>query len=505
VACRLPTKRKEGTRRKQTTEVVFSLIKANYLRRYSIKIGIWEDNMKMKIGIIIAFLLLSVLFPVAAYAACTGSSPNWTCDTDNTTVAQIQSCINNASPEDTITFDAGSVTWSTGIKIDKGINLIGAGVGKTVITWTGSSSATMIDYEPAQEYISANYNFRISGFDFIATNNGKFIMLPQGYSTPQTNIRIDNNEFNNSSTGGAVVWLSMGGGVIDNNVINNCAYPFRAMGGVNETDAFKVLGEYSPGSELTVMYIEDNYINGLTGFVTDGDEGSSYVFRYNTVDTSKMTSGAYGLFDMHVGTRGAEVYGNLFEGGHSMKIMKQRGGRAVEFYNSFDMTYSSDTAAQLYNQVGCPALEIMTHNHSYYWSNLYTSGTNAGKAFVSGDNCATWPIRESEDFFDDDETDGYPNDVKCGTLGKRPSTCSEGDAYWATDESCTDLTGMVGANPATPISGTLYICSSANTWTPYYTPYTYPHPLRKGVLIKKSYSDPDEEILAPPTNLKLID
>jgi len=37
---------------------------------------------------------------------------------------------------------------------------------------------------------------------------------------------------------------------------------------------------------------------------------------------------------------------------------------------------------------------------------------------------------------------------------------------------------MVGTNPSTPISGTLYKCTSANTWTAYYTPYTYPHPLR---------------------------
>jgi hypothetical protein len=68
--------------------------------------------------------------------------------------------------------------------------------------------------------------------------------------------------------------------------------------------------------------------------------------------------------------------------------------------------------------------------------------------------------------------------VGCGTLANRPVTCTVGVGYWATDQSCTDLTGMIGATPGTPISGTLYKCTATDTWTSYYTPYTYPHPLR---------------------------
>ena len=60
------------------------------------------------------------------------------------------------------------------------------------------------------------------------------------------------------------------------------------------------------------------------------------------------------------------------------------------------------------------------------------------------------------------------------------TTCTTGVGYWATPQSTTDLAGMTGVNPAMPISGTLYKCTAPNTWTAFYTPLAYPHPLRSG-------------------------
>ena len=58
-----------------------------------------------------------------------------------------------------------------------------------------------------------------------------------------------------------------------------------------------------------------------------------------------------------------------------------------------------------------------------------------------------------------------------GTIGSRPSTCTAGVAYWATDEG-----SWRSGYPSS--SGRLYKATATNTWTLYYTPYTYPHPLR---------------------------
>jgi hypothetical protein len=70
-----------------------------------------------------------------------------------------------------------------------------------------------------------------------------------------------------------------------------------------------------------------------------------------------------------------------------------------------------------------------------------------------------------------------------GLLSARPSSCSAGPggntpgvAYWATD------------------TNTLYVCNPTNTWTAYYTPFTYPHPLTLG-------SDPAP---AAPTNISIV-
>lgn len=62
-----------------------------------------------------------------------------------------------------------------------------------------------------------------------------------------------------------------------------------------------------------------------------------------------------------------------------------------------------------------------------------------------------------------------------GTLANRPITCSQGVGYWATDQGTWNQSGSGG-------QGQLSVCTATNTWSPYYTPYTYPHPLTTGSL-----------------------
>ncbi len=66
-----------------------------------------------------------------------------------------------------------------------------------------------------------------------------------------------------------------------------------------------------------------------------------------------------------------------------------------------------------------------------------------------------------------------------GTKARRPTTCTTGVAYWATDEGSwnTSSSNPYGVQQS-GASGNLYKCTATNTWTLYYTPYTYPHPFQ---------------------------
>jgi hypothetical protein len=89
--------------------------------------------------------------------------------------------------------------------------------------------------------------------------------------------------------------------------------------------------------------------------------------------------------------------------------------------------------------------------------------------------------------------------VGVGPLSKRPSTCTTGVGYWASDQGTWNQSG--GDNLLSySAQGILYRCVSTNTWEKYYEPYRYPHPLRGGST--KEGITPGS--LSTPTNLGII-
>lgn len=71
-----------------------------------------------------------------------------------------------------------------------------------------------------------------------------------------------------------------------------------------------------------------------------------------------------------------------------------------------------------------------------------------------------------------------------GTLANRPTTCAANpnapDAgFGGVGYAAMTVTGTIGSSTTegTPTNAVLYHCSATNTWSAYYTPYTYPFPL----------------------------
>jgi hypothetical protein len=69
-------------------------------------------------------------------------------------------------------------------------------------------------------------------------------------------------------------------------------------------------------------------------------------------------------------------------------------------------------------------------------------------------------------------TTNRPRSCTAGVDPANGNIAAPGVAYWATDAA--------NLNGDTAHPGVLYACTATNTWTPYYSPYTYPHPLTQG-------------------------
>jgi len=103
----------------------------------------------------------------------------------------------------------------------------------------------------------------------------------------------------------------------------------------------------------------------------------------------------------------------------------------------------------------------------YAWGNTYNNSQQL-------DVESRYPtIQENRDFYNQKTLFDGTVGVGVGTLADRPKTCRAGVAYWATDQGEWDSTHD---GP----DGQLYVCNAPNSWTFYYKPYTYPHPLVSG-------------------------
>lgn len=460
-----------------------------------------------------------VLFVVFSFVICASIAEVYadTHKAASCSYFDVSSAISSASAGDTVIVPSGSCTWSSTLKITKGINLIGSGIGNTVIK---RASSCIIVYVPSD--YDLNQTFRLSGFSFNGASGAILQLGEEMYPTAkpaQTNVRVDNNRFYSSTSCDmndiAIEHFGNIFGVVDNNTIDDYAYPMRNQ----NPSAYGVLWDAAidiglPGYPLGIpgsiynLYFEDNTINlslsGGEAAITNSQFEGRYAYRYNTINFP-ASGQSWPLFDVHPYNDSSmhapfitENYGNrLVTNGSSIGYVNIRG--AINFWHHNSVTTSVDWSTSG-STATCPAAKYRPYEpitDTYFFQNrIGYTGSLLGAAFDGGGayscNGHTNPT-EGTDFFDD--VDSSPG-VTCGTLANLPENCSVGQGYWATDQSCTDLTGMVGVNPQTPISGTLYKCTKTNTWTVFYTPYTYPHLLRTGTV--------DTVPPAPPTNPHVI-
>jgi hypothetical protein len=447
--------------------------------------------------------------------------------------ADVAACITQVDPGATVNVPAGDgvETWASAITINKTVKLMGPGKSNLAITVTG---AGVFIFKAA---VGGSNSSRVSGFTFnlsslsagaVAFNVpcDEWDGCPQGW-------RIDNNDMLNSAN--AIVGLQLYGnstcypyGLLDNNRLQYFRVGF--FGGAYGMSAAMNKRWYEPLhlGEADSLYVEDNWFDYATYIPsffnwTDGNLGGRYVFRYNTAYNGwTETHSLQGESERAL--RVWEVYRNTDVCTSGCYIAhRMRGGTGVAFdnitsgfnYNAIELDNVRDTSS--YGDWGlCDGNSWIDGNESgksgylcrdqvgaggdstlwdssfsqpappqvkvpaYSWGNKY-NGINVLN-FVSDNETH---IQANRDYYNYNASFNGTTGVGVGLLANRPETCTKGVAYWATDQGNWNKSGDGKG------SGVLYKCTATNTWTLYYTPYTYPHPLRG-------------DIPSPPRNLRII-
>lgn len=284
---------------------------------------------------------------------------------------------------------------------------------------------------------------------------------------------------------------------------------------------------FDNGSEV---YFENNTYTFTNTYANndmmDCELGGRYVFRYNTVNGNQIFG--HGWDSVATSCLEIDAYKNTIDGASQAQAnILFRGGAGVLYQNILKNSTagpmlltnyrSSNNGGLFITPPSCvtktggicnycgdstpnPADANVTNGYACFEQPGRGSGTNS---FLGGsttfsypiyewDNCKTAlgctgtgdqdlisiftayagtpdytsnDIQQNRDYYDSQNsacTGTQATGVCIGLLSARATTCTSGVGYWATDHS------------------TLYQCGAGNTWSIYYTPYTYPHPLDTG-------------------------
>lgn len=297
---------------------------------------------------------LLVVFANRGYSA--------TIQASGVTQPEVQAAIDAARTGDTVAVPAGSSAWTSKILIDgKGITLVGAGIGQTIITHNLATTAPAVQIQR-----TAGLIVRVTGFTFVGgpnANNG-FLQVGNGFSDTNLNWRVDHIKFSQITRRG-VQTAGQAYGLID-----HCTFvaPFGTS-----AQGVSVMGDGANSwmrplafGTVNAVYIEDcvfDWAEAPDGAV-DIYEGGRCVFRFNVVTNSNF--GCHGADSG--GFRSAhsyEVYGNRFynTGISQARFFHFRGGTAVLFSNtvvSANLSVSQSIPVTCYRATGPDTLGLGT-------------------------------------------------------------------------------------------------------------------------------------------------
>jgi hypothetical protein len=321
-----------------------------------------EDNRQSRAVITGALLGVQFLLGGCAWAA---TQPARSCSQQD-----VQAAIDAAADGDTVIVPEGTSEYRTNtpntpaLKIDKkGIALLGAGIGKTVLK--DNTYDTGKTHWWSEGLIRAQGGkgkaLRISGFTFDGSgiqNAGKpaIISVRGDYS----DLRIDHCRFLNVN--GAIWTYGIMRGVVD-----HCRYELMEDHHLGNPSFCGVMGTSDAAwkaptqlGDAEAIYIEDCHIEFHNPQSNDSPalatmDGARVVFRHNTVFDGFLEF--FGVDSRPRGTVRWEVYDNTFSG-KCFCAIGLKGGTGVVFNNTIEGKFNREALWATEYRVGGPRQEI---------------------------------------------------------------------------------------------------------------------------------------------------
>jgi chitobiase/beta-hexosaminidase-like protein len=361
--------------------------------------------------------------------------------------------------------------------------------------------------------------YRISGFTFTAAGGLVWTCPAGGCTGTLTSFRFDHNTCSGISAGATVITIGENTakqyvyGVIDHNTFS-AASSFVMMQVFGATDPSAPASQQGTGNNL---FMEDNTMSVTT--MTDTGSGAmdgwgsmaAVVFRNNTVTNSLPTIHSAETVGGHAnGAANWEVYGNHVTMNSGADPAVQNGFRSIHHQGSHEELFYNNLFTPLTEPIDIDALSLAANYPPQYtgayptiyqpgrdyksqilypvytWNNRDTNNSNKVTA-NDGSGFPTY-FAPNRDYYDEtgkgpQTTSSSPfngsSGVGFGTLANRPTSCTPTPSVLAPDQGrggvgyfATDV-GPQGSN-----GGTLFACTSTNTWSPWWAEYQYPHPLQ---------------------------
>jgi hypothetical protein len=471
----------------------------------------------------LVLIVVALCWSSDAIAACSGSSPNRTAASASR--SDVNDCISAASSGDTIRVPAGSATWSSPIELpsNKDLVLMGASVitcsgqpitctsvNNTNITCGNSGICFAIDLAVA---------IRITGFTILGASEGGIASDNNNNQNPSKYFRIDHNRIVSNSGWGPMEFTGSTNGVHPQGLVDNNSFvdiSIHANGtnyGLDEGNYQHILWTQQSilGTNGGIIYIEDNHFQNTSNNINNADSnyGGRYVYRFNNTTSGRQGAEFHSVQGFNRAGQRFEIYKNTGANPSGWSgVTFLRGGTGVVFGNrligsswgfgvimdnvrsegdpgggvgrcngssNWDQNTSGQSGYACRDQIGRaydtelwapgrPYKQVL--QPAYFWDNTQSSGSFQ----YDNSGLSTW-IKENRDYYRTNSSFNGTTGVGEGPISNRPSSCTVGVAYWATDQGEWN-----SRNPGP--DGQLYRCTATNSWSLFYVPYTYPHPLQ---------------------------